>query len=97
MRMSSFLFMKVLVFFLLCTLSCEKGTGLIGKYVKKDNNNRTSDTINLELMPNGKGSWTTKEDTVSFKWEIRGGGGGGGGKKKGGGFFLGIFLGLKLN
>ena len=74
MRMSSFLFMKVLVFFLLCTLSCEKGTGLIGKYVKKDNNNRTSDTINLELMPNGKGSWTTKEDTVSFMWEIRGGG-----------------------
>jgi hypothetical protein len=61
----------VLAFSLPLTTGCEERGRLSGRYVADIDENRLSPTISLELMDNGQGSWSTEEDNVSFKWEIR--------------------------
>jgi hypothetical protein len=61
-----------MVVFLVIIVGCSKDRGgLEGKYQAGNNNKPGSPVIFLELGANGKGSWATEEDNVSFKWEIR--------------------------
>jgi len=71
-RATSSLFMKVLIFSLLLTLSCEKESRLAGKYATVNDMTQRTAVVNLELMANGQGAWSIEEDNVSFKWETRG-------------------------
>ena len=71
MRLPQFLVLMVLAFSLPLTTGCEERGRLSGRYVADIDENRLSPTISLELMDNGQGSWSTEEDSVSFKWEIR--------------------------
>lgn len=71
MRLPQFFMLMVLVFSLLFAMSCEDRESLSGRYVADMEKNPTSPTISLELMANGQGSWSTEEDNISFKWEIR--------------------------
>jgi len=71
MRLPQFLMLMVLVFSLLFAMSCEDRGSLSGRYVADIDKNQISPTISLELMANGQGSWSTEEDNISFKWEIR--------------------------
>jgi len=68
---SSFIIVIVFAVFLVLIVSCEDTEKLLGKYQADTNKNRQSANIFLELMDNGQGSWSTEEDSVSFKWEIR--------------------------
>ncbi|MFO7555920.1 MAG: hypothetical protein R6W88_12030 [Desulfobacterales bacterium] len=70
-RASSSFFMKILIFSLLFTLSCEKKNEVAGKYATASDMTQKTTIANLELMPNGQGTWSIEEDSVSFYWEIR--------------------------
>ncbi|MBU0986774.1 MAG: hypothetical protein KKH68_05920 [Proteobacteria bacterium] len=70
-RASSSLFMKVLIFFFLLTVSCEKESGLAGKYASANDMTQKTTVANLELMADGRGAWSIEEDSVSFNWEVR--------------------------
>lgn len=70
-RATSSLFIKVLIFSLLLTLSCEKENGLAGKYATVNDMTQRTSVVNLELRTNGQGAWSIEEDNVSFKWEVR--------------------------
>lgn len=61
---------NVFIALLMLIVSCEGREQFTGKY-RADTNNRQSHTILLELMADGRGSWSTAEDNVPFKWEIR--------------------------
>ncbi len=69
-RIRSFL-AGILVVFVILMLSCEDSERLVGKYQAEAIESGESSLLFLELMPNGQGSWSTEEDNVSFKWEIR--------------------------
>ena len=65
------LLVNVFIVFLVLMLSCEDREKLVGKYQVDGNQNLPSQTISLELMANGQGSWSIEEDNAFFKWEIR--------------------------
>ena len=71
MQVRRSLLLGVSTFFLLFTWSCENREYLIGKYQAVINVNGESQTIFLELMANGRGSWSGEEDNITFKWESK--------------------------
>ncbi|MFH1349431.1 MAG: hypothetical protein ABII26_00695 [Pseudomonadota bacterium] len=63
---------NILLLSLMLNLSCgEERERLEGKYLATNNKNQRATAIYLELGSNGRGSWSTEEDTVSLKWEIK--------------------------
>lgn len=65
------LMIMVLILFMLSILSCRGADHWVGKYEAEMAKNQEVPTILLELMADGRGSWTVREETASFKWEIR--------------------------
>jgi hypothetical protein len=61
-----------LLVFLLLLVSCQPGRELAGKYQALDPQ-IGGKTMQLELKSDGKGTWKTVADDVSFTWEERGG------------------------
>ncbi|MBL7213259.1 MAG: hypothetical protein KJ573_09140 [Proteobacteria bacterium] len=53
-------------------VSCGDKDKWAGKYLSTTSKNQQGPAISLELMADGNGSWATEEDSVSFKWEVRG-------------------------
>lgn len=71
LRVSSSFFMKILIFFLLVTVSCEMKSGVAGKYATAGGTTQKTTIVNLELAANGQGTWSMEEDSASFYWEVR--------------------------
>lgn len=71
MQARRFLLLSVSALFLVFTGACENREHLVGKYQTAIDVNGESQTILLELMANGQGSWSGQEDNITFKWESK--------------------------
>ena len=53
-------------------LGCHDTAALSGKYVS-EYTGEAGPKLELELEPNGQGSWTSEDDRIAFKWESQAG------------------------
>ena len=65
-----FLLGSIIPFFII--VSCQHGQNLAGKYQEENPLDQNARVV-LLLNPNGKGSWSANDETVSFKWKVHGG------------------------
>jgi hypothetical protein len=66
------LLLNVLVISLIFAASCENRDRLIGSYEGYAEKSQRPLKAKLELGADGQGSWSMENNTVPFKWEIRG-------------------------
>ena len=62
----------VLWFCLAALPGCDDTAGVPGKYVAEFHG-ELGQRIELQLDPDGQGSWTSEEDRIAFKWESHAG------------------------
>ncbi len=65
------LMIGALILVILSILSCRGTDNWAGKYEAEMSNDQDGPKVFLELMTDGRGSWTLREETALFKWEIR--------------------------
>ena len=72
MRLNVWLFFSVLFICLAALPGCNDTTTLSGKYVT-DSTGEVDQQLELQLEPNGQGSWASEDDRIAFKWESQAG------------------------
>ncbi len=70
MTVTIFLAMGVLLLATAC--GNVDGGAVAGKYRSVTGPGERTPATSLDLNPNGQGTWTTEEDSVTFRWESRG-------------------------